>query len=323
MAVANVPLKRCKVRPEDRAHAGKLRQHLLVNTPYSVPASEAKSRKGDIDSCCAGFSGCTGLSAWGVQARALLITHVMTKDEGERREFLSRRITQRTVAPNVEYEDGDQESPHKGRRINSYVIESNTALLAHGPRHAPEDPQPVCVRAFKYLLGISGNKIYQPAVPSREFDLDVNGGNRLKDERKLLQVDAITAWLKDLASFFQHDPKDECVSLPFATKKVVYQLYKAEYNACPEQDRSASPYFKAGLCGSSHFRKTWRRTKDLKRGIRLRKWLKFALCDECVDFRERRSKAPTKEMKEKILQGRWVAGWEGVWWCVAVWFVML
>ena len=64
--------------------------------------------------------------------------------------------------------------------------------------------------------------------------------------------------------------------MPFQSKKVAYQLYKADVEDLPGGGRPVSePYFYMA----------WR---EFRGTIKLRKWLKFALCDECTSYRQER-----------------------------------
>ena len=53
------------------------------------------------------------------------------------------------------------------------------------------------------------------------------------------------------------------------------------------------------LPSQSYFMRVWRTTPALK-GIVLRKYLRFASCDECINYRERRRFATSDEERNEI-----------------------
>ena len=88
--------------------------------------------------------------------------------------------------------------------------------------------------------------------------------------------------MRRIATYYQNDPTTTRVTLPFHSKKVVFELYILEV---PDP------------CKDSYFFKVWR--KEVTKVI-LRKWLRFALCDTCIGFRETHQALQSPEEKKKL-----------------------
>ena len=84
-------------------------------------------------------------------------------------------------------------------------------------------------------------------------------------------------------------PDCDLIMLPAADKKTVWSIFNQEL-----LERAISvpqlPYF----C------KVWR-TDEHCRKLKIRKWLRFAKCTTCIDFRKRRSEAKTTTEKDVAL----------------------
>ena len=83
----------------------------------------------------------------------------------------------------------------------------------------------------------------------------------------------IMAWFNNLILLADVMPDTGFYQLPAPSKKVVFEWYEADRKAWPGVYQAA---------GQSWFLKVWRRRFPL---IRLRKYLRFAKCDDCVTLR--------------------------------------
>ena len=83
-------------------------------------------------------------------------------------------------------------------------------------------------------------------------------------------------------------PDCDLIMLPAADKKTVWSIFNQEL-----LERAINvpklPYF----C------KVWR-TDEHCRKLKIRKWLRFAKCTTCIDFRKRRSEAKTTTEKDVV-----------------------
>jgi hypothetical protein len=91
--------------------------------------------------------------------------------------------------------------------------------------------------------------------------------------------DAIAMFLKDLAEYYQLSPDNPMVFLPFPKRSTVHQIF---------MDQAAAD----ARCHKQYFMQVWRKN-PLCSHIKLRKHLRFALCDTCVDFRDLQMKQQT------------------------------
>jgi len=111
--------------------------------------------------------------------------------------------------------------------------------------------------------------------------------------------DSVKHWLTNYAQAHLHDPsKGHTIILSVPSRKVVYESYENDFknDALVYFPQKNGEYY---LPSESYFMKCWRTISSLK-GIVLRKYLRFALCDECIDFRERRRYATTEEERKKL-----------------------
>jgi len=96
----------------------------------------------------------------------------------------------------------------------------------------------------------------------------------------------IESWVLELSRYYQIQPDSALVLLPFANKQSVYEMYTLE-------KAKNTPVH------CSYFFKIWRTSQKVKH-IRLRKHLRFAKCDICVDLRERKSCTMDKKKLAEI-----------------------
>jgi hypothetical protein len=109
-----------------------------------------------------------------------------------------------------------------------------------------------------------------------------------KKERPRKKAMQVKTWLLHFAGYYQISPDNDYTYLPYANKTAVYVLYKSEYEF-RGTDIAALPYFLA----------LWS-VEPVLQTIRIRKYLRFAKCDTCVDFRARRDKTRDNDTREQI-----------------------
>jgi hypothetical protein len=139
-------------------------------------------------------------------------------------------------------------------------------LLMDAPR--PYDMTRVCAQFFAFITGKSNNFLYQPKQGGATMTLDISKNVA----RATPKEDAIVLYMLDLRQYYQLSPDNEMVFLPFPRRKFVWQLYMDD---CAVDAQ----------CKKEYFLQVWR-TNPLTSHIKLRKHLRFALCDECIQFRE-------------------------------------
>jgi hypothetical protein len=139
-------------------------------------------------------------------------------------------------------------------------------LLEDRPR--PFSNVPVCAKFFCFATGKSTNFLYQPCHPGSALALETS----VDRMRPSPVEDAIVVFMCDLGSYYQLSPDTDLIFLPFPKRKFVHQLYMDE---APVEMNCTLPYFLS----------VWRKS-PLTTHIKLRKHLRFALCDECIEFRD-------------------------------------
>ena len=97
-------------------------------------------------------------------------------------------------------------------------------------------------------------------------------------------------WLINFAGYYQISPDNDYTYLPYANQTAVYDLYKSECAFRRDGKQIAT---------RKYFLAVWSLEPAL-RYIRIRKYLRFAKCDDCVDFRARRDKTRDKVTREQI-----------------------
>ena len=131
----------------------------------------------------------------------------------------------------------------------------------------------VCLEWFTFVLDVSTSFIYQPHIPEKEFQVELTGRVNTKREK----TEAVVAWLLELAKWACLEPDTDKIALPFASWRAVWGMYMSD------QPGSGLPTVSA-----SHFKRVRRREKRV-RHIVLRRYLRFAKCDDCVEYRRRRN----------------------------------
>jgi hypothetical protein len=158
----------------------------------------------------------------------------------------------------------------------------------------------VCRNFFNWLLHISNNKLDQPSIPG-PFSIDMSGPRARWFDHGA--KDSIEKWLTFYAEGHLHDPSKEArIILSAPNRIIVYQQYKEDFENdklyfFPQRpQKSGGDYFLPSL---AYFMKCWRTSPHLKK-IVLRKYLKFALCDQCIYYREQRRILTSVEEKQAI-----------------------
>ena len=280
-------------RAEAKA-ARQLKKSINGAAPYASPPSVLRKRKHDVayDYCCKGRH-CS------VTFQPVHTQHfrnaMAAADIDTRRLFVGHRLREKVEG--VLAEVGDRIVKRK-----TFYLESPGSLpgLVFGGKLLPTKPTvaldemvQVCDAFFKHALGISQSLINQPGKAERHF---VSEPGIFQRDRQLAVAmrakprisEGIVKWMQDLAMGFQQDPTTPGqVFLPMANREVVYDFYK-DSSRDPEQ---ASFFEHSGgkPASLSWFRAVWRTVPALSKFIKLRRWLKFSLCDDCIGFREDRA----------------------------------
>ena len=243
--------------------------------------------------CCAAGC-CSEYESTG--AGAIIRRYVRTLKPASRRAFISARMSQKRAR---HADDDSEETDQYGRRITTLYMENPKDVLHDDNVHLQASRvslRRVCTQCFLCLLcGVSTNVLYQPGVQGRMFRETVNGGQESRRRTKPGKAASVTMWLLALAALYQHDPTSGHIFLPFTSKKMVWEMYQ-------EDAKSGQPdsmqYFVPGVAKRARFFMVWH--KSVKH-VKLRRWLRFALCDDCVYFREQRWNTRDKKEIAKLM----------------------
>ena len=143
----------------------------------------------------------------------------------------------------------------------------------------------VCQTFFKWCINVSPCGLYQPTTGTRTFLV----APKLTKERPRTKAVHIKAWLLDFAGYYQISPDNDYTYLPYANRTAVYDLYKSE---CEFRGIRRIPKLR-------YFLSMWS-VEPALRYIRIRKYLRFAKCDTCVDFRARRDSTRDRGTRDEI-----------------------
>ena len=110
--------------------------------------------------------------------------------------------------------------------------------------------------------------------------------------------DSVKGWLVNYAQAHLHDPGKDHIILSDPSRKIVYDSYENDFKQGVTFyfPKKQDDYYLPSL---SYFMRCWRTMPALKT-IVLRKYLHFALSDECVQFRLRRKYATTDAERRQI-----------------------
>ena len=252
------------------------------NLVYTAPPSVVKNRKHKHTDCCK--LACTNTYEEQPEALLVLRKYFQALPETGRTEFISRRVRDVPGKPGV--------NSSRSTAKKEYHLETPNFLCNRPLRTqlaSSEDTARLgCKASFLWLLGVSSDKVTQPTNPSPGFSTVSGHGLRHLNCGMSEKTEKAVQWLRDLASYYQHCPKSSLIFLPFAKREVVYDLYLVdmidEQRGMAEEDRE--------VVSKKWFLELWREREELAH-IKLRRWLKFALCDHCVSFRTRREEVGT------------------------------
>jgi hypothetical protein len=185
------------------------------------------------------------------------------KNEYQTRVFVSHRVF---------YGEDEEESDGQERRNRRFFLDKRIRTPL---RDQLDERESVCVRYMCWALDISTNVIYQPRTKTKRMQVTRAPRMEGQDYSSLKSV-AIVTWLVLLGSYYQFDPTSALVFLPFGARWIVHSLYMSDQEDNPHNVPEVS---------ETYFLHCWRHNPDTKH-IRLRKHLRFALCDECLRLRE-------------------------------------
>lgn len=136
----------------------------------------------------------------------------------------------------------------------------------------------VCRKFFTWAGGLSNKFVSEVHVLPKSRD---SGPRRVRSKEAI-----IVSWLLDLKASYEQSPDSDLTFLPFVNRRTVLGLLEDEVERCrPRPGKSMYSYF----C------KVWRGNETTNK-LKLRKHLRFAKCNDCVEFRERR--ADTRDPRE-------------------------
>jgi hypothetical protein len=239
---------------------------------------------------CADNFGCTLLN----QVHVPLMTFVREKFHDLSREsqrvFISHRITNKNVSLGV------NTTVCKIDPVSTLQYYCEQGCLPLQVACETSQLVRVCRNFFCWLLHISHNKLDQPTIPG-PFSIDMSGPRARWFDHGA--KDSIEKWLTFYAEGHLHDPsREERIILSAANRKIVYQQFKEDFDKgrlyfFPQKQ---DDYF---LPSEPYFMAVWR-TSPLLKKIVLRKYLKFALCDQCIYYREQRRILTSVEEKNNM-----------------------
>jgi len=198
-------------------------------------------------------------------------------------------------------------NPEIGLKTSEYYLENietmkyyvSQGVLPLQPSCAPQQMVKVCNAFFRFVLQVSQNKLYQPTVEG-DFSTSMNTTRNMYCSDYSVD-ESISSWLVNYAEAHLHDPsKGHTIILSVPSRKIVYDSYENDFKQgshfyFPQKIINGElTYF---LPSCSYFMRCWRTIPALKH-IVLRKYLRFALCDDCIEFRERRRYATSDEEKD-------------------------
>ena len=170
------------------------------------------------------------------------------------------------------------------RRTRTYFLDAESTatadLLSLNP--SPSGNTQVCAKFFGFVVNKSANYLYQPTRPGKAM-VELMSQARFHPTRK---EDAVVLFMNELSGYYQMAPDSEFVFLPFPKRAFVHQVFQNQ--AAPENQ-----------VDHSYFMKVWR-TNPICTRIKLRRHLRFALCDDCVDFREQELEQPTGKARADL-----------------------
>jgi hypothetical protein len=226
--------------------------------------------------------------------------HCKRLERSDRRDFVKARVEVLDVDPAAKDSRGRKRKKDVKRQF--YVDASPDTVELPVSDLTVNMLEKCCQSWFLFATGVSTTTIYQPHVAAKRMQSDLPAPARSSPKEN-----AVLFWLLAYAKYYQVSPDSELTALPFATKKVVHDLY------LDERSEMELPFV-----SYERFAEVWRKRDELE-NIVLRKYLRFAKCDGCVGFRTERAKTRDPKTLEDIRRREWkhklmVKGERGSYW---------
>lgn len=148
----------------------------------------------------------------------------------------------------------------------------------------------MCKRYFSWSLGIGSHSIYQPTSGCTEH---VSAPRRFRKGGNATKARQVVDWLVECARYYQISPDNDLVLLPYADKAAVYGLFKEESKRAGLADEK--------IAKQNYFLSLWNTEVEVQH-IRIRRWLRFAVCDECIGYRQSREETRDYKVRDRIVK---------------------
>jgi hypothetical protein len=161
--------------------------------------------------------------------------------------------------------------PHVVDR-RSMVLSQFVRVNKHGQSKLKPaiDGTKVCIKFFCYAFGITNDFVYR---------ILKNGIHPIPSPHQSQKLLHLLEWLNEIKQLGEQQPNSSSIILPYRTRHQLYELYQSDH---PHSDRDATP-----LCSFPYFKYVWaQQLPDLK----LRKYLPFSKCNQCIHLREAKAK---------------------------------
>jgi len=280
--------------------------------------AKASSTKTQIDCthCCK--KNCHLLySVRHVEAFRHAMTSALTSSPTTRREFVANRILydecamEKTMTADGIVNNSQTAGQKVSRVFHLDHPRSITESMLHMKVDLPTKPtqlQFVCGKYFTWVLQVSNNFIYQPNSSSKRMLVESKPRVAARESPKLYKI---ISWLLVVASFYLFSPTSSDIYLPFANRTAVWSLFihemnesnKSETNCDSESDSEnddsdtkevsaeenkcekehTDNALEKPFCSKQYFCQAWK--SDQLQHIKIRKHLRFSLCNTCVELR--------------------------------------
>ena len=142
---------------------------------------------------------------------------------------------------------------------------------------------PVCRNFFKWTFQISSDFLDQPTLPKGPFSVEMRGPRVAGRMNDLSATACIVEWLEDFGSFHLYDPRKQHVILLVGSKKQVYDNYVADFAKENKKHFFPQKNNVHYVPSFQFFCRVWA-TDPRTQQFKLRQYLCFTLCDQCVYF---------------------------------------
>lgn len=283
--------KRRRTKASQR-RARRAKRARLLHAASTSEASETEPESDDWEPagyvCCKKLRCCEHYTH--AQMRCLRASFLRLT-ESQRREFMSNRMDF----------TGDGWSTR-----NLHLEQEFDPMVMVGLRPVTTPTRPlrrVCGTFWRFVTQTSTNKMYQPGTARKGFQVVLDAPPRSAGNKETA-ANGISRWLLNMCRYYLHDPTSGCVFLPYRDAQTVYDLYAEDYQDATrlaDFDWLDSYAPASRLVGFRRFTGVW---KDPARGcshIKIRRWLKFAKCDDCIDYRDK-YRATTDEVVRRTVK---------------------